>query len=586
MRFLVGNMAGKGTVGGPRVDEFYAFIDSVYAIRQPEYDIPAIYARFRSGARHLDDPLEPRRDAAMLAADYLIENVDEAMKWWQRPWNAHLSFAEFCEYVLPYRVGSEEVQPWRETYAARFAQLVPDTATALQAATAINDSLKAFMLKLDYDSPLPVSMRPTSLLNMKFGSCVDYAVLAVYAMRSVGIPITLNMIPQWGRTYGSHTFNAILNNDGKWYDFLGAEDDPGIHLHRFANGIPKVYRLGFERNDEALASICGGEKIPEIFRSRSLIDVTKDYDAVNVCDVSIDAPVGCRNHYSYLCVFTPMGWVPVAWGCVDKGKFHFKDIGKEIVYQPAMYSAVGLKTFGKSFYLDLDGHMQFYTPSAERIDMKITRRYPVRDTYYGYPGAVVGSFFEGADNPQFHNSTILHRITTKPDFKFVSVIPSIANPFKFFRYVSSDQQNSYMAEVEFLDSSGTIVHGNVMGDDVSVSQLRNGPNKLYDGIHSNFFHSNHRNAWSGIEVSEPTVVSEIRYLIRNDGGRVSSGTNYELFYLDEGQWISLGRIMANKDDEIMFSNVPAGTLYWLKGDDENADERIFEYSEKKQIIWH
>lgn len=46
MHFLVANMAGKGTVAGPAVNEFYAFIDSVYTIRQPEYDIPAIYANF------------------------------------------------------------------------------------------------------------------------------------------------------------------------------------------------------------------------------------------------------------------------------------------------------------------------------------------------------------------------------------------------------------------------------------------------------------------------------------------------------------------------------------------------------------
>lgn len=106
MHFLVANMAGKGTVAGPAVDEFYAFIDSVYTIRQPEYDIPAIYAEFRSGARYADAPLEKRLDAAMLTASYLTDNVDRAMALRGKPWNSHLSFAEFFEYVLPYRVGS------------------------------------------------------------------------------------------------------------------------------------------------------------------------------------------------------------------------------------------------------------------------------------------------------------------------------------------------------------------------------------------------------------------------------------------------------------------------------------------------
>ena len=88
-----------------------------------------------------------------------------------KPWNSHLSFAEFCEYVLPYRVGSEEAQPWREVYAARFAPLVADTATALQAAIAINDSLRRLPAHIALGGVLPVTMRPSTLFNIKFGVC-------------------------------------------------------------------------------------------------------------------------------------------------------------------------------------------------------------------------------------------------------------------------------------------------------------------------------------------------------------------------------------------------------------------------------
>ncbi len=41
--FLIGNMADKYYYTGKAIDEYYAFIDSVYQIRQEEYDIPAIY---------------------------------------------------------------------------------------------------------------------------------------------------------------------------------------------------------------------------------------------------------------------------------------------------------------------------------------------------------------------------------------------------------------------------------------------------------------------------------------------------------------------------------------------------------------
>ena len=41
----------------------------------------------------------------VITAEYLIDNIDRAFDNWQkRPWNRSLSFEDFCEYLLPYRV--------------------------------------------------------------------------------------------------------------------------------------------------------------------------------------------------------------------------------------------------------------------------------------------------------------------------------------------------------------------------------------------------------------------------------------------------------------------------------------------------
>ena len=587
MRFLVGNMAGKGTVGGPRVDEFCAFIDSVYAIRQPEYDIPAIYARFRSGARHLDDPLEPRRDAATLAAGYLIENVDEAMKWWQRPWNVHLSFDEFCEYVLPYRVGSEEVQPWRETYAARFAQLVPDTATALQAATAINDSLRRLPAHIALSGLLPITLRPSTLLNMKFGVCSDYAALAAYAMRAAGIPVTINFIPHWGRKNGAHTFNAVLDNDGRWHDFSGAEDAPDDHLRRFTGGIPKIYRLGFGSSPDALASQCGGEAIPPLFRNAALADVTADFTAVNSVNVTVDAPARCRNRFAYLCVFTPQGWEPVAWGSVEDGKAHFVSVGSGIVYQPALYSSDGLQPFGDAFFLGDDGAARPIAARDERCEVMLCRKNPVSENLRAYPASIVGGRFEAADNPQFRDAVTLHQIIDTPDFRFTTVRLPAANTFRYLRYVSSDSTYGNMAEVAFLGNDGRRLQGRVIGDySPSIYYPRNGAEMLFDDDPLTFFHTSDLGSWGGLELPAPAKVSAIRFLIRNDDNGIRRGHEYELFYASDGKWLSAGRQIAPADDEIKFAEVPAGALLWLHDHTGGREERIFEVSDNNKIIWH
>lgn len=48
-----------------------------------------------------------------------------------------------------------------------------------------------------------------------------------------------------------------------------------------------------------------------------------------------------------------------------------------------------------------------------------------------------------------------------------------------------------------------------------------------------------------------------------------------MFYADNGKWISAGKKIANTDDTILFENMPAGTLYWLRNLTKGQEERIF-----------
>lgn len=587
MHFLVANMAGKGTVAGPAVNEFYAFIDSVYTIRQPEYDIPAIYAQFRSGARYADAPLEKRLDAATLTASYLIDNVDRAMALRGKPWNSHLSFAEFCEYVLPYRVGSEEAQPWREVYAARFAPLVADTATALEAATAINDSLRRLPAHIALGGVFPVTMRPSTLFNIKFGVCGDYAALAAFAMRSVGIPVTLNFIPRWGRKNGSHAFNAVLDNDGRWHDFSGAEDNPDHHLNRFSSGITKIYRQAYGINPNSLAAV-SHEPVPPLFRSPSMVDVTADFDAVPVADVTVEVPRNLHAEYVYLCVFSPMGWEPVAWACNSRGEARFADVGTDIVYQAATYTEGEIIPFGYPFLLGQSGDRKEFKSSGKRGDVILWRKNPVSESLKDYPASIVGGRFEGADNLGFRNATVLHVIADTPDFRYTPVVlPSVNREFRYLRYVSSDSTYGNMAEVEFLNPEGNALRGKVIGGyKPSIYYPRNGAEMLFDGDALTFFHTSDLGSWGGLELLAPAKVSAVRFLIRNDDNGIRRGHEYELFYASDGKWLSAGRQIAPADDEIKFTGIPAGALLWLHDHTGGREERIFEVTDNNKIIWH
>lgn len=61
-------------------------------------------------------------DIHVITADYLIRNIDQAfVVWKKRPWNKDLSFDDFCELILPYRIGDETLEDWRSVYSEEFS---------------------------------------------------------------------------------------------------------------------------------------------------------------------------------------------------------------------------------------------------------------------------------------------------------------------------------------------------------------------------------------------------------------------------------------------------------------------------------
>ena len=136
--FLISNIGGRYATVGERVDEFHYFIDSVYRIRQEEYDIPAIYNAFRKQTQNTYASIRRELDLKHITAEYLIRHIDRSFELWNCPWNSHLSFEEFCEWILPYRLHDEQLESWHDIFRPVFDSLLTDTVrTAAQACAVI-----------------------------------------------------------------------------------------------------------------------------------------------------------------------------------------------------------------------------------------------------------------------------------------------------------------------------------------------------------------------------------------------------------------------------------------------------------------
>lgn len=119
-------------------------------------------------------------DAHVITADYLIRNIDYAfVQWRKRPWNRNLSFDDFCEYLLPYRIGDEPLEDWRGLYEEDFRHLLDSVYTGsdvVEATEVISDYLlkPVFIYSNDFNPPLP-HVGPRYLFRHRFGTCRDAA---------------------------------------------------------------------------------------------------------------------------------------------------------------------------------------------------------------------------------------------------------------------------------------------------------------------------------------------------------------------------------------------------------------------------
>lgn len=589
-RFLIRNMLGKYYPEGKQIDEFHLFIDSVYQIKQEEYDQYTINQQYKTKSKYQQGHVRQQADLQQLDANFLISQIDAAFQVWQKPWNKHLSFDDFCEWILPYRIGNELPELWREQYHSTFSGLLPDSiSTARDACIAINNKLIKLPIHIFTDFPKPADIKPSSLIHIKFGLCGDYTNLAIYAMRSVGIPVTTGIIPHWGRKNNNHSFNLLYGEDGKYYDFAGGEQNPGDHLVRF-DDIPKVYQKTFSIQRNSLAMINKSEEeIPPFFKNPYIQDITEHFPFIHPQTVSIPlTPKNIRNKYAYLCLFDPQGWFPIDWGNISNKKVTFKHIGPDIIYLVAGYRDNSLQPLSSPFTVDFTGKITTYECQKEKTDLYLERKYREPKHLAAIPPAFVGGKFQGSDHPDFLTAEDLYTFTEAPDFKYTTIEVNPRKSYKYYRYLASPNIRGNMAELEFYESgSQEIVKGEVIGTDItSIYNPHATKYNVFDGDPLTFFHTRDSMSWAGLALSRPTHINKIRYIIRNDDNGIRKNNLYELFYIDEsGQWVSAGKQTAEQDDLLIYKQLPAGTLYWLRNYTRGKEERIFTYEDGIQVWW-
>lgn len=592
-KFLIRNMPGHGSYTGEAIEAYYAEVAPILLSDSPtavkERKMNELFRKYPPSA------IERVQDVQVITADYLIRNIDAAVRDWQEgPFARQVTFDDFCEYLLPYKCADyQTLDNWRDSLRPIAEGVYEDYPhsrirqnSAYWAAAAVNDSLGR-LNKVN----LSDAMQCYSLFRVPFwtripsGRCGVYSIVSVGVLRSKGIPVVNDFILQWPTKDGDHSWVTLLT-DTRNKGYLEGNEGGVMGFMRPGECKGKVYRRTYAPDEGLVRLNAEAEHVPEKLRSVFMKDVTAEYVyPVDITTRPLPELKQDEEKYAYLVVYGNKDWVPICYSRIEGNNITFRDLEREAVYMPAYYTAYGVEAMNYPILLTHKKELRYLKPDkAHTRSVTLKRKYPLMRRAFDKGKCLKGSLIQAADRPDFSDAVTLFRFD---EFTLSGhVYPNDSTPHRYWRYICPAPFNCYIAELGFFDRNnkkmeGTIIGtGQYYGDDPRFTR-----EAAFDGDPFTFYISDQLcNGWIGMDFGRPVCVDKIHYLARSDDNNIRIGDVYELYYWDLKGWVSLGQ---QKADDLMltFDNVPDNALLILRDHTRGKDERIFLYEDGKQV-WY
>lgn len=580
--FLISNMKSHYSVKSNHTNKLFNFLDSIYPLKSELIDLKN-YKDFTK--KNTDFEYDYIDDIDQINSTFLIDNIDKSFCFWKTPWTNHLNFEQFCEYILPYRISDEYLENWRQIYQFKYHSVFnginKDSLTLETACELLNNEIrKTNKCKIHTLNSYVDGIKPSTLINLNFGTCRDYCYHGIYAMRSLGIPVAIDMIPN------GHAWNVLITANGP-KDFLAADDSLGKHLIKQTKyrRIPKVYRQTFSENTNELILSSKTTDVPDVFANPFYKDVTSEY--FNGANINVTINSKNKNMFAYLCQHD-VNFRFVDWARIYDKKASFKNLGDSIVYFPVCYNSGLIEHVGFPVAVKNNAKTQIILKPNKSTtqNMVLYRKFPFRDRLEFLWKRTIGGKFQGANNPDFSDASDLFVINKMPD-KMMNTILIDKSSYRYIRYLSPDNSHCGIAEIEFYENDNTKpLSGTVIGTDGYFERCIDCTKyKVFDGNWLTCYDAEKPNgAWVGLDLGEKKDIRKIRFIPRNDDNFVRIGDEYELIYMDFDGWKTMGRKVADCDS-IVYKNVPSNCVYLLRNHTKGREERIFTYENGKQVWW-
>lgn len=576
--FLIKNMAYYKYGISKEVDSIKALMSNIFK----SWDLTELERqKGLNWQKHIK--YEIKYDLEEIKANFLIENIDYAFKVWQeKPWNKNLPFDDFCELILPYRIGEEPLTNWRKKYYDKYNPILDSLykgTDVIEACNILSDYIKKEKFFFINDFFIP-RQGAEFHFNNRIGICRDACDIATYIMRSVGIPVTSDLYAVSPEYHSGHQWNVVRDTTNKYLPFLFEEYKANRNIlipDRLKKG--KVYRMTFQIN-KIKSKL---ETLNSVLRNPFLKDVTDEYFGKNKIELHRKDNISIKN--VFLGIFTAReGWIPVGVGEVEKNKFIFENIEPSVIYQPLVYHNENLIPIHYPFIFK-ENRIHIFIPEKETEKVELTRKYPLsKENKDKFKIWVKGAKIKGANNSNFLPNDLLAKVDSLPIKNIIHLDVFSKKEYTFFEYKVDSVLS--IAEIHFFENKDkkiifdTIYSNGKPWKDIDLYQLKN----AFDNDPLSFFHTWEQGTSIFFNTKKPKRIEKIQIIPRNDDNFIRENDEYELFYNNgvDG-WVSLGK-QKGTEEAILLYKVPKNSVLWLKNHTRGKEEQIFFIKDNKQIF--
>lgn len=539
-------------------------------------------------------------DVKVITADYLIYNIDHTFRQWRtRPWAQHLTYEQFRDWILPYKVTElQSFDAWRDILSSYYSDSLSKVPPTDYERNTIYGAIEIVRNEIQYKqyaighrviwedrSGIPLRSAAT-WTRMTFGSCMEYVIMGTAVFRSFAMPAAVDMVPIWGRNSAGHCWYTFLDDCGREQVTINSLIMPAGQQFYPYERIPKVWRSSYTINRD-LVEYCNRAKYVYPF-DLCRVDVTERYNLTSDLEIETNPETvkGLKDKkYVYIAMAVNsfgLEWFVLDYGKLKKRKACFKNMGRNMLYIVLGFDGEDLIPISHPFILHKDGKVEYVgdEESPQTVSRDLRRKYYESYNVVDMRRRILGGKFQCSDRPDFKDAVTLYTIETTDIPHLIEL--NAARPYRYWRYFTPNGSWGSISELSFHDANGYKLFGRGIANPEAGQDAID---RAYDGnLLSNFEINQPDDNWVGMDMSKPTEIRYASVSPRSDDNDICPGDEYELLYFDGEDWNSLGYQVA-KGNSLHYDDVPLNTLLWLRDYTRGNNERPFIVRKNGEIEW-